>query len=1029
MKTRLGLLSVVILLLAALNSAKAQQPAQDSVFPMTTDGIHVFNDQIDVQNLTDVQIAFAATHYDGAQKLTRDSAERLRALNPNFVVLHYRLGLGIGYRRADDDCAPTGDYLAHIRGNDWVEDWPDDDVVQEDWLYHYQGERVFWCTWGWYLANTDNPDWRAWWIATVRDELNTNATDGLFSDSVSVPNYLGASEWNPALPDYDPAFESEWTRRIDDWLAWANQALGDAVFVVNTGAWVTSRDTVDYSLADGVMVEGFAGWGEYDRFEIGDWELQMDRVLSLVSRNRAVILQSYVADPHERLWTIANYLLVQGQHTYINLETSQNVEWFPEYDLPIGTPLGAVPTTALDLRTASGLYERHYTGGRILVNPDPDGPAIPVHLDQPLYLVTGTIGGGDLPADADISGWNMQTIQVTDLVVAPGDAAILLNEDVPTNPVEVPGGATGSVAPLLPDTADASAFHRSGQTFLTWPEVPNSPALTYRIYRHTSPINSATVTQAQLLAEVPQGSGIYWTERARAVEPPIEDAGYMSLRNYVISDLGSQLPDGTGLFVWTTHADGPAYYALTTGNGDLLKTIGPIEERVAESQPVLVQQSADGRSRVYTQFMDYATYNPTFDAPREGNNWMNLPNWEQLAEVNNLQQYAYNYWVGLPSNELCEGPVPDTLPLVLHIEGWGSRYATPADSLYWCVVHLWADDPNQSWYYGFSATHDYRTSAPVTTGPLVNYTEERLLRAVHEMLTNPALPPIDKNRVYVYGHSMGGTGALMLAERYPNIFAAAAASEPMMDFESAVMWIEELTAKWGDPGLNLPVESRGRDATGLARYNGTGVWDWQNLGDQLAARRGDDMAFIAIAHGTQDTVIDWRTVAQPSYPKFYAGSRAFIGEILSADHTWLGFREHPNWSFDRMDFVRNESFPALSYATGSLPAPPDGVGGYNISLEWSSTNNNFAGPPVDQMDRWEIALRSMQAVDQTVTLTPRRLQVFTVAPGIAYAWQNVRLDTGQIVQSGTVEADADGLLVIPDVIVSAAGNRVIVQPG
>ena len=115
---------------------------------------------------------------------------------------------------------------------------------------------------------------------------------------------------------------------------------------------------------------------------------------------------------------------------------------------------------------------------------------------------------------------------------------------------------------------------------------------------------------------------------------------------------------------------------------------------------------------------------------------------------------------------------------------------------------------------------------------------------------------------------MGGTGALMMAERYPQIFAAAAASEPMMNFAAAEMWIGELESKWGARSLNLPIESRGPDAAALVRYDGTGVWDWENLGDQLAARRGDEMAFISIVHGTQDTVIDWQTVAQPAYAEF-----------------------------------------------------------------------------------------------------------------------------------------------------------------
>jgi hypothetical protein len=170
---------------------------------------------------------------------------------------------------------------------------------------------------------------------------------------------------------------------------------------------------------------------------------------------------------------------------------------------------------------------------------------------------------------------------------------------------------------------------------------------------------------------------------------------------------------------------------------------------------------------------------------------------------------------------------------------------------------------------------------------------------------------------------------------------------------------------------------RGPDAARLASYQGTGIWDWQNLGEQLSARRSDDMAFIAIGHGTADNVIDWASVVRPSYENFCRGSRAFIGEITADDHTWMGFREHPNWQFEQMTFPRDESLPALTYASGSLPVPPDGVGGYNMTLEWSSSANNFAGPPVDTADEWAVVLRSL-AGDQTVNVTPRRGQRFTI---------------------------------------------------
>lgn len=1020
------------LLTAGTDQSTARQNSALSLFPKTTEGIHVFNDQIDVQNLSDAQAEFAATHYAGAQKITLSGTRRLRAYNPDFVVLHYRLGIGLGYRSPDDQCQPNGDYLTIIYGDDWVQEWPGDNAVQEDWFYHYDGQRVYWCAWGWMLADTDNPGWRAWWMAQIKDQLAANESTGLFADSVTVPNYMGSDNWRPVLPDFDAAFEADWSRRLDDWMTWARGEFnGQYALIVNAGAMVTTRDATDYRLADGVMVEGFSEWGEASRFEGGDWRLQMDRVLALVNQDRVVILQNYIADPAERLWVLANYLLVKGDHTYINLETSQDAEWFPEYDLLIGHPVSSAAVSVQELQNSSGLYARPYSGGLILINPDPSGAAITLSLENPMFLVTSTTGGGDIPEDVNLAGWGVQTAQVSTVTVEPGQAAILLNT-VPPGTSGLPLSTANDPTPLpaQPETAGSAtlaAQHRSGQTFLTWKEIPDAPTMTYRIYRDTAPLDTANLSNVKPIAEVPQGSGIFWTERARALEPPADDQGYVSLRNYVISDLGPQLEDGMGLLVWTTHENGTFYYAVVAANGSLIGTAGPITEQVGTPQPVLAWQSANGLSRVYTQFIDYAAYNPTFDAPRQGNSFLGLPEWETIEGMAPQQQYAYNYWVGLPTADTCGGAVPDQVPLILRIEGWGGRYGAPEAAPYWCAVMIWGDDPNQSWYYGFSATHDYRTDAPVTTGPIVNYTEERLLGAIHDVIASLDAPRIDENRVYVYGHSMGGTGSLMLGERYPQIFAAASASEPMMNFAAAAMWVDELESKWGARSLNLPVENRGPDAAPLARYNGTGVWDWQNLGAQLAMRRGDDMGFISIAHGTQDTTIDWQTVAQPAYANFYTGNRAFIGEIIEADHTWLGFRDHPDWMFDALNFRRDESLPALSNASGSLAVPPSGVGGYNLTLEWSSSGNDFAGPPVDTPEEWSVVLRS-QAGDQTADITPRRLQQFTLQAGLNYIWQNTRLGDGTVIQSGTVVADADGLVTIKGFAVGQDANRLTLRP-
>src|SRR6516164_7084861 len=64
-----------------------------SYFPPTTDGIHVFEDQLPT-GLSSAMTQFVATHIDGTQKELLNQTQQFRAINPNFTVLHYQLGTG-----------------------------------------------------------------------------------------------------------------------------------------------------------------------------------------------------------------------------------------------------------------------------------------------------------------------------------------------------------------------------------------------------------------------------------------------------------------------------------------------------------------------------------------------------------------------------------------------------------------------------------------------------------------------------------------------------------------------------------------------------------------------------------------------------------------------------------------------------------------------------------------------------------------------------------------------------------------------
>ncbi|MFQ5856005.1 MAG: alpha/beta hydrolase-fold protein [Anaerolineae bacterium] len=343
-----------------------------------------------------------------------------------------------------------------------------------------------------------------------------------------------------------------------------------------------------------------------------------------------------------------------------------------------------------------------------------------------------------------------------------------------------------------------TAFHRSGQTFLTWnertdPSAGSGQALSgerYHLYRHTSPITAANLAQATRLTEawgaLGEGSSIFWSDRAR--EPPITP-------NYVIQDLGAPLSDTTGFFAWMTNENGTFYYAVTTVQGGTENitdlgpgnTAGPIAEVVADPQPVKVWQAAGDRGFVFTQYLDYSRYNPTFGVP----------------QGSAAQQYAFNYGVTLPSDAACGGSLPDSLPANVYLEGWGGRYSNDTVTPYdWCAVNIVPDDPNQTWYYGHSASYDYRLGGTADTGPIVNFTEERILRAVFDTLRDPTFR-LDPNRIYVTGHSMGGSGALALGMRYPNVFAASYSSEPMTNYQAAdgsggsVNWLNDTEPNYG----------------------------------------------------------------------------------------------------------------------------------------------------------------------------------------------------------------------------------------
>ncbi|MGH2648223.1 MAG: prolyl oligopeptidase family serine peptidase [Ginsengibacter sp.] len=135
-----------------------------------------------------------------------------------------------------------------------------------------------------------------------------------------------------------------------------------------------------------------------------------------------------------------------------------------------------------------------------------------------------------------------------------------------------------------------------------------------------------------------------------------------------------------------------------------------------------------------------------------------------------------NYWQLYPDS--------DTLrkyPLVIFLHGSGERGNDNEAQLKWGVMNFATDQnmikykaiviapqcPEKMSWANFSNKKDSREKLllPVPSKPM-----ELLIALIHQLIKKL---PVDTNRIYITGLSMGGHGTYDAIERYPDLFAAA----------------------------------------------------------------------------------------------------------------------------------------------------------------------------------------------------------------------------------------------------------------
>jgi len=567
-----------------------------------------------------------------------------------------------------------------------------------------------------------------------------------------------------------------------------------------------------------------------------------------------------------------------------------------------------------------------------------------------------------------------------------------------------------------PVVRDLTAEHRNGQTFLTWVEVAGDAG--YHVYRHTSPITTSNIGAAEKITAKwgPLDSDTSVNKHAHGQVPA----------TFVISDSGRPLSELNGLFVYTPESAGKKFYAVTSvvgGTETIAVTAGEnslsasVTETVAVPKPVLALSLNRGRGRVYTQYMDYANWNPTFNG------------------------YAYNYSVVLPANYRKSR----SYPLLIHPHAYGENFKVLEQSEYgWQVVQLFPSDPGvstgaiHSWWFGYAADHNYRTDGTIpTSGRVANFTERRVMQAVQDTINDPSIN-VDPQLVHAFGHSMGASGSLSLGMRYGNIIAGIYGSESMTNYRTSPVFQLEFEQLWGAQSANLPIVISGPWSDPIRRYEGTGVWDWMNHHKQLIDRRGDDMAYLMLAQGKADDVIDWNTQSAPMARVFNEASVGFSSNFVAgAGHSWLGFAAIVDYMFgfgNGLDFPwrypLNLSFPAIQNASASGSLSPGLVASdtYNMDIEWATSHTRFARPIVDEPGRYEISLRSRND-DQTADITPRNTQRFKLQPGQSCEWVTSSNNKRKTYGKGTVTVDKDALVTVRQVPITYKGTRLSINCG
>ena len=272
-----------------------------------------------------------------------------------------------------------------------------------------------------------------------------------------------------------------WAQVIENAFAQHNATFGtNYKFIPNLDARATSWEPNWYNNASGVpIVDGafLEGFGQYT--DTYDWTLSMNRGLNLTGNGKIVIMQPYpsaapntAAGQQQVDFFLGTYLLLKGDQTYLNIDYGGGVQYYPEYQLNLGTP-ATPPQSNVSSYLWNGVYRRDFQNGFVLVNPGTTtytlnlgGTYQQVHASG-----GGTMTDSQIDANGNYAGGSLTYQGVTGVTLAGGTAAVFLK------PATV-SGVTVNVG-----AAQRSMVTSLAVTFSTAVSLPATPASAFTLTR------------------------------------------------------------------------------------------------------------------------------------------------------------------------------------------------------------------------------------------------------------------------------------------------------------------------------------------------------------------------------------------------------------------------------------------------------------------------------------------------------------------------------------------------------------------